>query len=246
MLQRLFARKGRWWAGFGSLLGTVALLCVPAARSQETRSETQPPQGTTTETKTQRVSPPRETAKEKREARRAAREARHPYHTYSLNKEREEVEILEAQLAAKRAHLRLAEARLKQAQDQLAFLKQKGGNDPETQERLAMLQSELPVLEAERDAEQAEMREPQVLLRHARRWLEFFENLDTRGAEGLGGQVGMGFMGMEHLGGMPPTGLGQGQGAGQAGDVDDELNQLRTAVENLGRQIESLRSGPAR
>ena len=245
-MQRMFTLGGLSRAGFGAVLGAAVLLGAPRAWSQETQASGDQPQA---EAKDDAARAGREPRREERSQATGARgeqseegeaqpgggcEFHDPiraYHTYSVRKEREEVEILEAQLAAKRAHIRLAEARLKQVQDQLAFYKQKGGSDPEVQEKVAMIQAELPVLEAEHDAELAEIREPQVLLQHAKRWLEHLERIGRQsGYSGRGrmfGQMGMGMM--------PPMG-----GRGSMAQINEQLEQLRSQVEGLRRQLESL------
>jgi len=237
MTHRKFRFGGLSWAGFGTVLGAVVLLGAPRAWSQESKSAENRPQA---ESKNEAGRDDRESRDRERPeegARPEAGEFPHPlhaYHAYSVNQEREEVEILEAQLATKRAHIRLAEARLKQAQDQLGFLKQKGASDPETQERVAMLQAEIPVLEAEVSAERAEIREPQILLQHARRWLQHLEQ--------IGQQAG--FAGRPRLFGamgMPGPGPGAMMARGRRGEVNEEVEELRAQVENLRRELENAR-----
>jgi len=239
MMQRVFPRGGLSRAGFGAVLGAAVLLGAPRAWSQETKAAGGQPKAEARDDADRGGRGPRpEGAGERRpggDARFWEGETQHPlhsYHTYSVKKEREEVEILEAQLAAKRAHVRLAEARLKEAQDQLAFLKKKGGSAPEEQERIAMIEAELPVLEAELDAERAEIREPQILLQHARQWLQHLQRIGQQegfpGRAGLFGRMGIGPQAAQAT-------------RARAGAINEEVEELRAQVESLRRQVEDAK-----
>jgi hypothetical protein len=172
-----------------------------------------------------------------------------PAHAEALTKARRQVELLEAQLGAKRARIELADARLKQVQDQLAYYKGQKESNPAIEEKIAMLQAEIPVRDAERDAEYAEFREPEVLLKHARREVEELERLARR--PGLAGRLGRspGYQAVDSMSmGYPMMGMGHPMmsmgypmmGMGRTRE-SEQLDELRELVEDLRRDIDGLK-----
>lgn len=246
MLHRvfLFTNSGSARPRWGGLLAAVVLVAAPGAWAQDKPSSRAPGDRPAAEDKrADRDRPGTETAGKDEDLDEVGR-----FHADLLGDARERVEILEAQIEAKRAHLKLAEARLKQAQAQLAYLKRKGGDQPDTQEKAAMLEAEIPVLEAEHDAERAEIREPLILLKHARWRVDEIEKMARdHGRRGLlgrrrtrtEGRLGMGMMG--HPGMMAPMGMDH-MGMGHMGldrmtEVEDKLEQLLDAVEALEQRL---------
>lgn len=152
-------------------------------------------------------------------------------HETALTGAREEVELLEAQLAAKRAQIRAAEARLKRAKDRA------GSQKDEEQARLA--QGDVEVLRAELDAERAELREPELLLKRARARAKELEQAEATGATAPG-HMGMGHFGMGMMG---HPGMAHHWAMTRDLQIENNLNLLRVAVERLEREVDGLLDG---
>jgi len=156
-----------------------------------------------------------------------------PEHESALNQEREEIELLEVQLASKKAAIRAAEVRVKYAKDQ----------------------GEKEILQAELDAERAELLEPELLLKRARRRVKELEEAGAGGhpmAMGHPGMMGMGHPGMMGMGMMEHPGMGMGMGHPMMGhhwammrevQIENNLNLLRVAVERLEAEVDGLLDG---
>jgi hypothetical protein len=161
-----------------------------------------------------------------------------PEHEAALTEAREEIELLEVQIAAKRARIRVAEARLKQTEDQA------GSQKDEEKARLA--QSDVEVLRAELEAERAELCEPELLLKHAQARVKELEQAGASGAMAMGhrGDMGLG-MGMDHfgMGLMGHPGMGRPWAMMRDLQIENNLNLLRVAVERLEREVDGLLDG---
>jgi len=152
----------------------------------------------------------------------------HPAHESALNEEREEIELLQVQIAAKKAAIRVAEIRVKQAKDS----------------------GEKEVLQAELEAERAELLEPELFLKRAQKRVKELEEAGQGGGMAMGhpgiGAMGMGGMGMEHMG------MGMGMGHPMMAhhwammrdvQIENNLNLLRIAVERLESEVDGLLDG---
>jgi len=154
----------------------------------------------------------------------------HPAHESALNEEREEIELLQVQIAAKKAAIRVAEIRVKQAKDS----------------------GEKEVLQAELEAERAELLEPELFLKRAQKRVKELEEAGQGGGMAMGhpgmGRMGMG-MGMEHMGmGLEHMGMGHPMMAHHWAmmrdvQIENNLNLLRIAVERLESEVDGLLDG---
>jgi hypothetical protein len=274
MLTRWITRRDLSRAGFWGAGIAAALLSGPSAWSQQVGSAAdRPPPGESRATQDRNApdADQRPTAARPSEAdQRATREwleeqariprrpsSRHPAHEQQIEEVRAEVELLEAQVEAKKAHIRLVEARLKQAKGRQELLRKQSGQGSVPDEKKIEIEGEVGVLEAEVETERAEIKEPQVLLRHARRHLAVLEASDggpapTAGMPAWGGdqQLLSGYMGMHPVGlyhaGMHPMEMHPMEmhhmAMSRIMDVDDRLFQLRDAIEGLEYEVERLGS----
>ncbi len=251
-----------WFAGFAA-----TLFCGPGAWSQEAavssgketkaeaaagRNGTSPAEDSVRD----RAAAARPSLAEQKAARqwleqvgRARRRSslRHPAHELMLVEAREEVEVLEAQIEAKKAHIALVDARLKQAKGKRDVLNRQAAKGPDGDARKTEIEGEVAVLEAECDAERAEIKEPRILLKHAKRRLEDLEAGDsgtaampTGHAQSMGADplIGARPMTMHHFG-MHPMEI-HAMNASRMLDVDEKLLQIRDAIENLEYEIDRL------
>jgi hypothetical protein len=175
--------------------------------------------------------------------------ARHPAHEMMLIEAKAEIEVLEAQIEAKRAHIGLVDARLKQARTRRDLLNRRGAKSSDDEAKRAELDAEVGVLEAECATERAELKEPEALLKYARRRLEHIE--DTAGGMAamppshvlmMGAEPWMGAhpMPMHHMG-MQPMDMNV-MAEGRMADMDMKLLELREAIQGLEHEVDRLAS----
>jgi len=176
--------------------------------------------------------------------------ARHPAHEMMLIEARAEVEILEAQIEAKKAHIGLVDARLKQARTRRDLLNRQGAKGQDDDAKRAEVDAEVGVLEAECKTERAELKEPEALLKYARRRLEHIE--DAAGGMAamppshvlmMGAEPWMGphpFAVQQHMG-MHPMDMNV-MAEGRMADMDMKLLELREAIRGLEHEVDRLAS----
>jgi hypothetical protein len=153
----------------------------------------------------------------------------HPAHESALNEERENAELLEVQILIKKAQIRAAEVRARNAKDS----------------------GEKEVLQAELDAERAELLEPQLHLSRTKKRIKELEDASKGGHEMMMGHPGMMGMGMMDHAGMMGMGhpgmMGHPMGHHWAMmrdlQIENNLNLLRVAVERLETEVDGLLDG---
>jgi hypothetical protein len=168
-----------------------------------------------------------------------------------LDRVRDEIELLQVQLEIKKAHANVTKVRLEQArmmQDIQDRLRQTGTTGPD---KFRQAQAEVAVLEAQYVAEQAEFKEPEVRLKHARQHLAALQKhpeltrpmnplgmlgmMRPGGGQMLGGPGGAGMMAGGMMGG-PGGGAGE-----QIRVLDKKVDRLIEAVEELREEVKGLK-----
>jgi hypothetical protein len=274
-LDRL-SRCGIWLAGLAMTLFSGHLAWAQGAAASSAPAREAPPEARTGQEPAAGEKDRGEatTGKPSRAEQRAAREwleqqarspgkgtQRHPVDEEMISEARAEVELLEAQVEAKHAHIRLVEARLKKAKAEQEQLKKSSSKGADDDAKKIALDGDVGILEAELETERAEVKEPMVLLKYARRRVEKLEELveAPQSMHHMGWSEPMGHPGMMmghhwaghpweemHHMGMHPMDMHHMDSNSLSNirlmEVDDKLLQLRDAIEELEMHME--RMGP--
>jgi len=274
-LDRL-SRCGIWLAGLAMTLFSGHLAWAQGAATGSAPAREAPPEARTSQDPAANEKDRDEatTGKPSRAEQRAARERleeqarsprkgtqRHPVDEEMISESRAEVELLEAQVEAKHAHIRLVEARLKKAKAEQEHLKKSSSKGADEESKKIALDGDVGILEAELETERAEVKEPMVLLKYARRRVEKLEEMveAPHPMHHMGWSEPMGHPDMmmgHHWGGHPweemhhmgmhPMDMHHMDSNSLSNirlmEVDDKLLQLRDAIEELEMHME--RMGP--
>jgi hypothetical protein len=118
-----------------------------------------------------------------------------------LQEAREHVELLEAQVGAKQAKIRVAEALLKQAQDNLNLAQRPTrGSSAADEEKVTTARNDISIKQALLDAERAELRDPELRLSWAKRHLRDIERQAGAGNDAAGmGATDVSLLHMAHM-----------------------------------------------
>jgi len=234
----LFTIKGLIRAGSVAALGVSALLlAAPSAWSQRPDSTNDARDDVNAATKSNQGA-----------AGDGSAEFIDPQHEEALRHARHEAELIKTQGDVRRAHVRVAEARLRQARDELSSLQRQGNKGAGDEDRMKAAQDEIELREAELDLARAEAREPDLIHEVARRRVADLEQFGRQGAMG-GGMMGMGHPGMEMEGTMEHPGMmgmfhhPHPMWMMRDTQIETNLKVLRTAVERLEKEVDGLLDG---
>jgi hypothetical protein len=160
----------------------------------------------------------RREAKEERKASRAKREAGQAERRARLEDVRDEVELLEAQLAVKQAEVEAAKVVLEAAIVRLSRSKELRRSSAVSEEQLALALYDQQTARAQFAIRKAELREPEVRLKQARRRLKALETAAR------------------------PADLPRGT-EGRLRKLEKKLDAIRTEVGALREELRKARSG---
>ncbi|HWE35990.1 MAG TPA: hypothetical protein VG406_05400 [Isosphaeraceae bacterium] len=161
-----------------------------------------------------------------------------------LDRVRDEIELLQVQLDIKKAHTNVTEVRLQQARKMLQVQERLVQTGTAGADKLRQAQADVAVLEAQYAAEQAELKEPEVRLKHARQHLAALQqHPELTRPMGMMGMMRPGMM--AGAGGGPMMG-GAGMMGGPGGGemirvLDKKVDRLIDAVEELRNEVGSLK-----
>jgi len=154
----------------------------------------------------------------------------------ALQDAREQIELLEVQVAAKQAKVRVAEAQLKQAQDSLNLAQRQSTRGVADDEKLTIARNDVAIKQAQLDAERAELRDPELRLKWAKRQGQELERqAGLRNDPSGTGSMDMGLMHMAHMAqmGVSPEWM-------SIMEIHRKLELLRGAVMRLEDEMDGI------